>query len=251
MVKLKKKYVLKTSRPKDKIRDHFLNDYKKVVFAIARKISSRLPSSVEIDDLVSVGYLGLMDALDKYDPTMNNKFRTYAEFRIRGAIIDELRSQDTIPRSVRDKVKEIDSKVRELEARHGRSVEMAEVAESLGISLDEINSTLLKGEVTKYRHLDMPLRRSHDEAETYLDTLVDLKSIDPVQKIEDVYRKKVLKDAISRLQEKQRMVLTLYYFESLKFREIGSIIGVSESRVCQLHLEGLKNIRPLLERKLS
>ncbi|MBF0189608.1 MAG: FliA/WhiG family RNA polymerase sigma factor [Magnetococcales bacterium] len=229
-------------------RDQVILKYAPIVKYVASRISMKLPQSVDIDDLIQVGILGLIDAVSKFDPHRGIKFQTYAEFRVRGAILDELRSMDWVPRAVRQTASQIQETYLLLEGQQGKAVEDLEVAAHLGLSLDEF-----------YRNLDAvrgiailsfdDLRPSLDEEEwDVLDILADPDIVDPVDSIGLNELRFSLSEAISALPEKERLVVTLYYFEELTMSEIGEVLGLTESRISQLHSKAAMRMRARMRR---
>ncbi len=247
---LVKRYKLNTRDISNKLRDQLITDYAPLIRFIAQRIALRLPPNVDIDDLVSSGIIGLMDAIDKYDPSRDNKFRTYAEFRIRGAILDELRSQDWVPRSVRDKAKRIERTNARLEQKHGRSVSEREISKDLGMPLDRYHRMLARvrtvmlvpiDEVTGSVQLDQHNLLEYLNSEAPNDPFINLK----VRKL-----KRTLKENVEALPEKQKLVLSLYYYEELNLKEIGKILNVTESRVSQIHTQALTRLQSKLNTAL-
>ena len=229
------------------IRDKFIRQYMPLVKYVAGKVAVGLPSSVEFDDLVGFGQFGLLDAINKYDTSKNVKFKTYAVTRIRGAIFDELRQIDWVPRSVRQKSREIEDAIVTLEARLGRPASDAEVAESLNMTLDEYHKTVMKVSGTSVLSLN-DVWYSNDENDNLsignnIESPVSLNP-DVIAEREEI--KKVIAQAISELPEKEKMVIVLYYHEDLTFREIGEVLEVSESRISQLHTRGNLRLRAKL-----
>jgi RNA polymerase sigma factor for flagellar operon FliA len=229
------------------LRDKFIRQYMPLVKYVAGKVAVGLPSSVEFDDLVGFGQFGLLDAINKYDTSKNVKFKTYAVTRIRGAIFDELRQIDWVPRSVRQKSREIEDAIVTLEARLGRPASDAEVAESLNMTLDEYHKTVMKVSGTSVLSLN-DVWYSNDENDNMsignnIESPVSLNP-DVIAEREEI--KKVIAQAISELPEKEKMVIVLYYHEDLTFREIGEVLEVSESRISQLHTRANLRLRAKL-----
>ncbi|MBF0164317.1 MAG: FliA/WhiG family RNA polymerase sigma factor [Magnetococcales bacterium] len=232
-------------------RDEVILKYAPIVKYVASRISMKLPQSVEIDDLVQVGILGLIDAVSKFDPHRGIKFQTYAEFRVRGAILDELRSMDWVPRAVRQTAAQIQETYLLLEGQMGKSVEDQEVAAHLGLSLDEFYRSLDAVRGIAILSFD-DLRPSLDEEEwDVLEMLADPEIIDPVESIGLQQLRLALSEAISALPEKERLVVTLYYFEELTMSEIGEVLGLTESRISQLHSKAALRMRARMKRVLG
>ncbi|MGP1587805.1 MAG: RNA polymerase sigma factor WhiG [Treponemataceae bacterium] len=235
----------KTKSPK--LLDKFIRQYMPLVKYVAGKISIGMPGSVDFDDLVGYGQFGLLDAINKFEPEKNVKFKTYAVTRIRGAIFDELRAMDWVPRSVRAKAREIEDAIAELESKLGRSPTDAEIADSLGISEDEFHQAELKVSGTSMLSLN-DVWYSGDDADRMSvgDVIEAPSSLNPDVIVEREEIRKVIVGAINELPEKEKMVLVLYYHEDMTFREIGQVLEVSESRVSQLHAKANQRLRAKL-----
>lgn len=228
-------------------REEVILKYSPLIKYLANRLSQRLPPNISIDDLISAGVIGLMDAIEKFDPSKNIKFKTYAEFRIRGAMLDELRAQDWVPRSVRKKITELEKTYEKLEKELGRPPEDEEVAASMGISLDEFYQLLDETKGVTFIDIDVIRKKLDDNNEDdILDLIADDKEHDPFYLLNLKELKGHLINAIDRLPEKERLVITLYYYEELTMREIGEILGYTESRISQMHLNALIKIRSYL-----
>jgi len=214
---------------------------------IAARIAGRLPSHVEVDDLINAGILGLIDAIDKYDPTRKIKFKTYAEFRIRGAIIDELRSLDWVPRSTRQKASRLERAYAEVEQRLGRAANDVEVAEHMGISVEDLTQMLCEARGVSVISIDELRGDADDNFErNLLEYLADPETIQPDVKLnlDQIYQ--IVADAIDNLPEKERLVISLYYYDELTMKEIGEIMDITESRVSQIHTKAVIRLRSKL-----
>jgi RNA polymerase sigma factor FliA len=229
-------------------REKLILHYSPLVKYVAGRVSSGLPPSVEFGDLVSYGVFGLLDAIDKYDPDRGIKFETYAIARIKGAIIDELRADDWVPRSVRFKAREIERAYVALEGELRRIPTDEEVAEKLNISLDEYLNLLGKMSLISLVALDELWTVSGDRPDkiSLADTVEDVKVKDPSKTFEIEEMKDMIADAINHLPERERIVVSLYYFEGLTMREIGEVLSVTESRVCQMHTKAILRLRARL-----
>ncbi len=232
-------------------KDKLIMEYAPLIKFIAQKIAMRLPSNIELDDLISSGVIGLMDALEKYDPTRDNKFKTYAEFRIRGAILDELRAQDWVPRSVRDKSKLLDRTIIKLESELGRSPEDKEIAERLGITLEELYDLMNQVKPVSVLSIDEQPTFSSVDKKSILSILDGCKLNNPHSQLNVKFVKDVVTNAIEELPERQRLVLSLYYYEDLNLKEIGRVLRVTESRVSQLHAHAIARLRAKLQATLE
>jgi RNA polymerase sigma factor for flagellar operon FliA len=226
-------------------RERLILHYSPLVKFVAGRVAAGLPQSIEQSDLVSYGIFGLIDAIDKFDPGRGFKFETYAISRIKGAIIDELRSIDWVPRSVRAKARAIERAYSELENELHRSPDDDEVANKLDMSRGELAQTLSQISLTGLVALDELLQASSSDRQgsaTVGDTIAD-GAHDPVEAYEVDEMKHLLADAINRMPDRERFVLTLYYYEGLTLAEIGSILKVTESRVCQIHTKAILQLR--------
>ena len=205
---------------------------------IAYHLLVRLPASVQVDDLIQAGMLGLLEAARRYDPTQGANFSTFAEPRIRGAMLDEIRRGDWTPRSVHRKAREVSAAIREVETNTGREAQEREIAEHMGISLAEYHDVLADMRGQKLISLDEINAGDDSEAQQ-----IPAPDDDPTEAINQEHMSKLLAAAIDLLPERERLVLSLYYNEELHLKEIGAVLGVSESRVSQLHSQALARIR--------
>ncbi len=226
-------------------REQLIVHYAPLVKYVASRVATGLPANVEQADLVSYGIFGLIDALEKFDRSREIKFETYAIPRIRGAIIDELRSLDWVPRSVRFKAREVEKAHTELEAKLKHAPSDAEVAEHLGVSLPELHEIVTQISFVTVTALEEVVSTGADRGESLslLDTLADMAAIDPSSGIEGNETRMMLSAAINSLSEREKIVITLYYFEGLTLAEIGEVLGVTESRVCQIHTKAVGLLR--------
>jgi RNA polymerase sigma factor for flagellar operon FliA len=239
---------LEYTRTRDKaLRDRLIVNYSPLVKYVAGRLGSGLPAHVDEADLVSYGLLGLMNAIDRYDPDRDIKFETYAIARIRGSIIDELRTLDWVPRSVRSRAREIERSIRELEGQLGRAPCDEEVAAKVRITREELEESLVDISRSSIAALDELWSTSSEGDEvSLLDTLEDPESIQPADALDETETREALAEAISRLPEREKLVVTLYYYEQLTLREIGEVLGVTESRVSQLHTKAILLLRSRL-----
>lgn len=244
---LVKRYKQDTSGVDGKLRDQLIMDYAPLIRFVAQRIATRLPSNIDIDDLISAGVIGLMDAIEKYDPSRDNKFKTYAEFRIRGAILDELRSQDWVPRSVRDKAKRIEKTYAELEQKFGRAVSDTEISDALGVNLEEYYEMIAKVKAVTLLSIDELSGPNQHERKSLLEVLESTTSKNPFTQLKSQAVRDILVKNIEDLPEKQKLVLQLYYYEDLNLKEIGRILEVTESRVSQLHTQAVERLRSKLK----
>ncbi len=236
----------KTSGSRD-ARDRLIIHYSPLVKFVAGRVAAGLPHNIEQSDLVSYGMFGLIDAIDKFDLSRGFKFETYAISRIKGAIIDELRSIDWVPRSIRAKARSIERAYSKLENELKRTPEDKEVASELGVTEDELANTMSQISFVGIVALDELLSGGSERGgNTVGDTIADMAN-DPVAKFESEEMRHVLADAINRMPDRERLVLTLYYYEGLTLAEIGTVLGVTESRVCQIHTKAILQLRGRLQ----
>ena len=226
-------------------RDALITECLPLVKFIALRISARLPAHVDVDDLIHSGILGLMDAVKKFEPDRNVKFKTYAEQRIRGAILDGLRDLDWVPRSLRRKKKDIENAYHLLEQREGRAATDEEVAAHLGLTLEDLQHSLddLKG-VTLGTFMDAG---ENGEGENLISFVPDPDGENPHVLLQTREVKTILKEAVERLPSKERFVVQLYYFDELTMKEIGTLLNITESRVSQLHTKSMLRLRGKLK----
>ncbi len=225
--------------------ERILLEHLPIVRFLARRIHERLPQHVDIEDLVSAGVVGLMDAFAKFDPAKKVQFRSYAQFRIRGAILDSLRTLDWSPRELRRKGRAIEEAIRVLTARLGRAPGEIEVAEELGVELDEYQQLLgdLKGLEIGTLHLE----HNEDSGEEELAYVPGRPEEDPLFRCLKGELEERLTEAIANLPDRERLVMTLYYYEEMTMREIGLALGVVESRVSQVHASAVMHLRAALK----
>ncbi|MGD9938416.1 MAG: RNA polymerase sigma factor WhiG [Clostridia bacterium] len=229
------------------IRESFIKQYAPLVKYVAGKVAATMPHSVDFDDLVGFGVFGLIDAIDKYDPDKNVKFKTYAVTRIRGAIFDELRSIDWVPRSVRQKSKEIEEAIVETEAKLGRPATDSEIAGSMGLTDSEFAKTMLKVSGTSILSLSDVWYTADDSDKVSIgDSIESPSSLNPDAIIEREEIKRVIIQSIQELPDKEKKVLVLYYYEDLTLKEIGKVLEVTESRISQLHTKAILRLRAKL-----
>jgi RNA polymerase sigma factor for flagellar operon FliA len=230
-----------------KIRDRLILTYAPLVKYVAGRLGSGLPAHVDDDDLVSYGLLGLIGAIERFDPARDIKFETYAMARIRGSIIDELRSMDWVPRSVRSRARDIERAISELEGRLGRAPTDEEIAQKLGLSEDELNESLSEISRTSIAALDeLWTVSSGGDQIALIDTIEDTQGPNPQSMLAETEMKEAIGEAIARLPEREKLVVTLYYYEELTLREIGEVLGVTESRVSQLHTKAILRLKARL-----
>jgi RNA polymerase sigma factor for flagellar operon FliA len=228
------------------LRDRLILHYAPLVKYVAGRVGSGLPAHVEQADLVSYGTFGLIDAITRYEPSREVKFESYAMARIRGAIIDELRSTDWIPRSVRMRAREFERTVASLETKLQRSPTDSEVADAMGVEVEEIRKFLGQLSLVNVVALDELLGDDEGGAPRLVDTLKDTSALDPQAMAEHGEARQLLARAVEQLPDREKVVVSLYYFEGLTLAEIGRVLGVTESRICQLHTKAVLHLRTKL-----
>ena len=230
-------------------RERLVLAYAPLVKYVAGRMSSGLPAHVEEADLISYGLLGLISAIERFDPGREIRFETFAITRIKGSIIDELRSLDWVPRSVRARAREIERANAKLEHQLHRAPNDKEMAEALDLSIDEFQESLVKISNSSVVALDELWTVSDSSGDTVslLDTIQDPAAVDPAQEMDLTDMRDRLADAIARLPEREKLVVALYYYENLTLREIGEVLGVTESRVSQLHTKAVLRLKSRLQ----
>jgi RNA polymerase sigma factor FliA len=233
----------------EQARERLVLAYAPLVKYVAGRMSSGLPSHVEESDLISYGLLGLISAIQRFEPEREIKFETFAITRIKGSIIDELRSLDWVPRSVRTKAREIEKMNAKLEHKLHRAPTDQEMAEGLGVSTDEFQDSLVRISNSSMVALDelWTVSDSSGDQVSLLDTIQDPQALDPAAEMDTTEMKDRLADAIARLPEREKLVVALYYYENLTLREIGEVLGVTESRVSQLHTKAVLRLKSRLQ----
>lgn len=230
------------------IRETLIIEYSHLIKYIAGRLNIYFGSNVEYDDLVSFGVFGLIDAIDKYDLSKGVKFETYASLRIRGSIIDSIREMDWVPRSLRQKSKDLEKAYWEVENELGHSATDSDIARKMNISLNELHKLINEVNVTSMVSLEDFLEQNY---EISMDVSNTGRTDMPEKEAELNELKEILGDSIDKLPEKEKMVLTLYYYEELTLKEISAIMKVSESRISQLHTKAILRLRGKLARQRS
>ena len=230
------------------LRDELIVEYLPYVKSIAHRMAAHLPPSVEADDLFHAGVMGLMNAIERYDSTRENKFITYAVFRIRGAMLSELRSRDFHSRFDRSKIRELDKAYQVLDLKLGREAKDDEVAEELGISLDEFFEIRRMSAMNFVSFEEIGLL-SNEGKDDLMNLLVDSDSEDPLSLAGLKEMKNTTARAIEQLKEKEKMVISLYYWDELTMKEIGKVLDITESRVSQIHAQALIHLRAKLKKE--
>lgn len=232
-------------------RNKMVEEHLPLVKYIAQRLAGRLPSHVEVDDLYNSGVIGLIDAVEKFDPSRKIKFKTYAEFRIKGSILDELRALDWVPRSTRQKAGRIEKAIADLEQQLGRAASDHEIVEHMGISYEEYHQILSESKGISLISLDEVHGDDEDGERNLLDFLADPDQVEPseVLNLDQVYQ--IVAESIDHLPDKERLVISLYYYEELTMKEIGAILEITESRVSQIHTKAILRLRGKLARVLD
>lgn len=227
-------------------KERIINDFLPFIKYTAQRLKWRTPPQLDVEDLISVGLMGLLDALGKFEEG-RVKLKTYAEYRIKGAMLDELRSVEWLPRSARKRVDELGAAHARLQKKLGRMPEAEEVAGELGISLDQYFKTLQESsEAVSLRFEDFPGTRTAGKSLDVMECIPDPGASDPLEVLEKNRRKEHLAALIDGLPEKERLALSLYYWEELTMKEIGKVLDLTESRVCQLHGQSLLRLKAML-----
>ena len=229
--------------------DQLIIEYSPLIRFIAQRLAMRLPPSVELDDLISAGVIGLIDALEKFNPGKETQFKTYAEIRIRGAMLDELRSQDWVPRSVRQKATQVSTAYAKIEQEIGRPASDEEVADEMGMGIDEFHEFLRQSSGQPILSIEDlgGVGRDGDKRDL-MEVIAGTKDTDPetLARLQEI--RTIIASAIDGLPEKERLVLSLYYYEDLTMKEIGEVLDITESRVSQIHTKCVLRLRARLRR---
>jgi RNA polymerase sigma factor FliA len=230
------------------VRDRLILTYAPLVKFVAGRLGSGLPAHVEENDLVSYGLLGLIGAIERYDPDRDVKFETYAMARIKGSIIDELRAMDWVPRSVRSRAREIERAIAALEAQLHRAPTDEEIAAKLSITVEELDDSLTDIARSSIAALDelWTISSGSGDQVALIDTIEDTQGPEPQSALDQNELREAIAESISRLPEREKIVVTLYYYEELTLREIGEVLGVTESRVSQLHTKAILRLKARL-----
>jgi RNA polymerase sigma factor for flagellar operon FliA len=228
-------------------RDQLITEYLPYVKRIVHRIAVHLPSTIDIDDLMNVGVIGLIQAVDRYDPKRDNKFMTYAVFRIKGAVLSELRSRDFLSRSNRRKIRELENAYISLEQKLGREVSEVDVAQEMGVDVEQVYRTRQMSSISfiSFEELGFSSREEKEKLLSYLiDNDDDALTLTRLKEI-----KEAVAEAIEQLAEKEKMVISLYYLEELTMKETGKVLGITESRVSQIHSQAIQRLRAKLKKQ--
>jgi RNA polymerase sigma factor for flagellar operon FliA len=230
------------------LRDRLILNYAPIVKYVAGRLGSGLPAHVDEGDLVSYGLLGLISAIERFDPDRDIKFETYAIARIKGSILDELRALDWVPRSVRSRARQIERAMSELESKLGRAPSDEELAAKVGVTVEELEDSLTDISRSSIAALDelWTISGSGGDSVALIDTIEDEHGPEPQTAFAQTELREIVADAITSLPEREKLVITLYYYEDLTLREIGEVLGVTESRVSQLHTKAILRLKARL-----
>ncbi len=236
-----------TATGKTNSKEHLLNQHASLVKKLAYQLKAKLPPSVELDDLVQAGMMGLLDAVNRYEDTHGAQFETYAAQRIRGSMLDELRSADWLPRSVRKNMRDVETAINQLEQKLGRSPTEGEVSKHLKMTLEEYYVML--GDCGGHQLVYYEDFHEAEGGDHFLDRFLTDDAGDPIKGLLEGDFREALIDAIESLPEREKILMGLYYEQEMNLKEIGAVMGVSESRVCQLHSQAIARLRANLKEK--
>lgn len=229
-------------------RNELILTYTPLIKYIAARLVARLPPQVSVDDLISCGIIGLIDAINKFDRSKNVQFKTYAEFRIKGAMLDELRALDWVPRSIRRKITDLEKTYADLEKKHGRPAMDEEVAKELGIELEAFYKLLDETKSVTFMDIELLRQKTTEVVETGVAESFELDDRDPFMALNLSQLKEFIAAAISELPEKEKLTVALYYQEELTMKEIGQVLGYTESRISQMHSKAMLRLRSKLKK---
>ncbi len=233
-------------------RDELILTYTPLIKYIASRLAARLPSQVALDDLVSCGIIGLIDAIDKFDLSKKVQFKTYAEFRIKGAMLDELRALDWVPRSVRNKITTLERAYGTMERKLGHPANDDEMAQFLSIELTDFHKLLDETKSVTFMNIELLKQRSPElNRSSQLDELFNTAGNDPFTALSFSQIRGLVADAIANLPKNEKLTISLYYFEELTMKEIGQILGYTESRISQMHSKAVLRLRAKLKKMLT
>ncbi|MFZ5434403.1 MAG: sigma-70 family RNA polymerase sigma factor [Calditrichota bacterium] len=233
------------------VREQLLVQYIPLVRRVASRMVGSLPRSVRLDDLISAGVVGLLSSLDHFDPSLGIKFETFAMNRIRGSMVDSLREMDWVPRSVRQKVRQMERVVESLTQELGRPPEDAEIAERLNVSIEEYLHLLDEVNVTALLSLDDTFPSQFGDSSTLGDTVTDVEAPNNQDRLEEKELRGLLVENLKQLPDQERLVVALYYYEELTFKEIGEILRLTESRVSQIHSKAILKLRASVRQRMN
>lgn len=224
-------------------KEQLVSQYAPLVKRIAYHLMARLPPNVQVEDLIQNGMIGLLDAIARYEDGLGAQFETYAVQRVRGAMLDGLRENDWLPRGLRREMRRVEAAINTLEQKHGRAPQEGELAESLGMSLEEYQKLLLEARGHQLVYFEDLGDAEEGGGDAFLERHLASEQLDPLAMLIDQDRREALVRAIENLPEREKLMMALYYDEELNLREIGEVLGVTESRVCQLHTQAIARLR--------
>lgn len=232
-------------------RDELILTYTPLIRYIATRLASRLPPNISLDDMISSGIIGLIDAIDKFDLSKNVQFKTYAEFRIKGAMLDELRAQDWVPRSVRGKISQLEHATSAMEHKLGRPATDEELAQTMNISLEEFHKLLDETKAVSFMDIELLQQNTHELRGSNLSDFMEDDGLDPFLALNFSQVRHLVAQAITELSQKEQLVISLYYFEELTMKEIGLVLDYTESRISQLHSKAVLRLRTKLKKAFT
>jgi len=232
-------------------RNELILTYTPLIKYIAARLAARLPAQVSLDDLISCGIIGLIDAINKFDVSKNVQFKTYAEFRVKGAMLDELRALDWVPRSIRRKTTDLEKAYADIEKQVGRPATDEEVAETMGLSLDDFYKLLDETKSVSFMDIEFLRQKTTEANDPTLAETFAMDDRDPFTAINLAQIRELIANAISDLPEKEKLTVALYYQDELTMKEIGEVLGYTESRISQMHSKAMFRLRAKLKKTLA
>ncbi|MBU4177280.1 MAG: FliA/WhiG family RNA polymerase sigma factor [Desulfurivibrionaceae bacterium] len=232
-------------------RNELILTYTPLIKYIAARLAARLPAQVSLDDLISCGIIGLIDAINKFDVSKNVQFKTYAEFRVKGAMLDELRALDWVPRSVRRKTTDLEKAYADIEKQMGRPATDEEVAKTMGLALDDFYKLLDETKSVSFMDIEFLRQKSMETSDPTLAETFAMDDRDPFTSLNLTQIRELLTSAIDDLPEKEKLTVSLYYQEELTMKEIGEVLGYTESRISQMHSKAMFRLRAKLKKSLA
>ena len=232
-------------------RNELILTYTPLIKYIATRLAARLPAQVSLDDLISCGIIGLIDAINKFDVSKNVQFKTYAEFRVKGAMLDELRALDWVPRSIRRKTTDLEKAYADIEKQVGRPATDEEVAQNMGLSLDDFYKLLDETKSVSFMDIEFLRQKATEANDPTLAETFAMDDNDPFTAINLGQIRELIANAISDLPEKEKLTVSLYYQDELTMKEIGEVLGYTESRISQMHSKAMYRLRTKLKKSLA